>query len=207
MVSWKNIIKWDKIHKIILFVSSYIPLYLLLIAKDIVGRLEHYGLKSLKNFYKINSLNDIMILILLFFILTSFFYLRHMLKTATKGAYIKIKEIKDETSTNFLNYISIYFLSCIGLSLGSYEDVVVLVIVMFIIGYIYTSSNLVYINPILHLLGYGIYNMEGTDKGTGKDVSTLLVAKRTLCLKKGDQISSTKITSFALALEKKNPSE
>ena len=48
-----------------MFVSSYIPLYLLLIAKDIVGRLEHYGLKSLKNFYKINSLNDIMILILL----------------------------------------------------------------------------------------------------------------------------------------------
>ena len=55
-----------------------------------------YIVKSLKNFYKINSLNDIMILILLFFILTSFFYLRHMLKTATKGAYIKIKEIKDE---------------------------------------------------------------------------------------------------------------
>ena len=207
MVSWKNIIKWDKIHKIILFVSSYIPLYLLLIVKDIVGRLERYGLKSLKNFYKINSLNDIMILILLFFILTSFFYLRHMLKTATKGAYIKIKEIKDETSTNFLNYISIYFLSCIGLSLGSYEDMTVLVIVMFIIGYIYTSSNLVYINPILHLLGYGIYNMEGTDKGTGEDVNTLLVAKRGLCLKKGDQISSTKITSFALALEKKNPLE
>lgn len=207
MVNGKNIIRWDKIHKIILFVSSYIPLYLLLVIKDIVGRWEKYGWESLKNFYKINSLNDVMILIFLFFSAISFFYLRHMLKTATKGAYIKIKEIKDETSTNFLNYISIYFLSCMGLSLGSYEDMAVLVIVMFIIGYIYTSSNLVYINPILHLLGYGIYSMEGTDKGTEKDVSALLVAKRSLRLKKGDQILSTKITSFALALEKKNASE
>lgn len=195
--------RMERFHKSILFISSYIPLYLLLIIKDIVGRIEKYGVGQLKKAVNMNSLNDVMIVILFLISAASFLYLLYMVKTVRGKAFILIKEIRDETSSNFLNYISIYLLSCMGLSLGTYEDITVLIFVMIIIGYIYTRSNMVYINPVLNVLGYDIYNITGIAQGTGEEVNTFLVAKKKLYLKKGDLIYSTKITSFAFALTRK----
>ncbi len=191
------------IHKWILFLSSYIPLYILLIIKDVVYRIELYGLGRLKRFYIINSVNDIMIVILFLITILSFIYLLKMIKGVKGNTYILVQEIKDETSSNFLNYISVYLLSCIGLSIGTFTDIVTLLIVMMIIGFIYVRSNMIYINPILNVLSYNIYSFKGIAKGTDEEIETTLIAKRILNVKKGDLLYTTNNTSFIFAIRKK----
>lgn len=192
------------IHKLILFLSSYIPLYFLLIVKDVVFRIELYGIKELKKFYIINSINDIAIVILFLLSLFSFIYLFKMIKGVKGSNYIKVHEVKDETSTNFLNYISTYLLSCMGLSIGNFTDIITLVFLMGIIGFIYVRSNMIYINPIINMLGYNIYNFKGVSKGTDEDIETILIAKRTFHVKKGDLLYTTNNTSFIFAIKKVN---
>lgn len=54
----------------------------------------------------------------------------------------KVVEVSDETGNCYFNYISIYLLSCMGLSLSNILDCVVLVCVMLIVGYIYISNSI-----------------------------------------------------------------
>jgi len=190
------------IHKWILFISSYIPLYILLIIKDLVSRVEKYGIGCIKRFYVIDSINDIMIIILLLISVISFVYLKVMLNGVKGKTFILVDEVKDETSSNFLNYISMYLISCIGLTIATFTDVVTLVLVMSIIGYIYVRSNLLYINPIINVCNYNIYSLSGIAKGTGEKVETVLIAHKTLCVKRGDLLFTTNNTSFVFAVSR-----
>jgi hypothetical protein len=126
-----------------------------------------------------------------------------MIRGVKGSTYIFVQEIKDETSTNFLNYISIYLLSSIGLTIGNFTDIITLIFLMGIIGFIYVRSNMIYINPIINILGYNIYSFKGLSKGTDEDIETIIIAKRTLCVKKGDLLYTTNNTSFMFAIRKK----
>ena len=80
----------ETIHKWILFISSYIPLYLVLIIKDIIYRIENHKNIEWKYFYKINSINDIMIVILIIISTISFCYLKCMIKGIKGQVYLLI---------------------------------------------------------------------------------------------------------------------
>ncbi len=71
---------------------------------------------------------------------------------------INVKKLKDKTS-NALNYVIAYIIAFIGFEFQTWQDWVIFLLLIFIIFTIYTNSNLIFINPILNLIGYKIYKI------------------------------------------------
>ena len=81
-----------------------------------------------------DGINNWAILILVALNFVSVVYLRIKLRnTKSEKCYI-VQEVRDETGDYFFSYISVYLLSCIGLSLSNIFDVFVLV---FLVGYMH----------------------------------------------------------------------
>lgn len=181
-------------RKIILFISSYIPLYVLLIIKNILERITCGG-RFINNFNKkyvfFNEINDYAILILFILCLTSYVYLRIKTKNIKGEKYSRVISVQNETSNYYFNYISIYLLSCLGLTLNNIVDVFVLLFLMIIVGYIYISNKMTYMNPTLNLMGYNIYNMRVKIESTGQEIDSIVIAKKNIAFKTGTRIKGT----------------
>ena len=149
-------------RRIMLFVSSYIPLYILLILKNIVERIKTISgfFMQLKSATFFDEINDYALVILLLMTIISIIYLFCLTKKTDNSHQYEVREINDQTGTVYFNYISVYLLSCIGLSLNSFADVFVLAFLMLLIGFIYVNNRMTYMNPVLQLFQYRIY--EGT---------------------------------------------
>lgn len=197
------------LRKIMLFVSSYVPLYILLIIKNIFERITDGG-RFLDVRYKIKSAvwfdecNDWAALILLIISGISVIYLLTMLKRNPNLKSYKVVEVSDETGNCYFNYISIYLLSCMGLSLSNILDCVVLVCVMLIVGYIYISNSMEYMNPVAGILGYKVYNCTLDSQNTNdKDIRTVVFAPGNVKIKKGATIRASGKQGF-IYISKKN---
>lgn len=154
------------VKKTFLFLSSYIPLYIMLAGKEIMKRIEllissgnrfHFG-----NIIWFNSLGDwmISILMVLSIILSVILVLLiNRTKKSGKEDYL-IVDIENETDKHYFNYLMLYFLPSIGLSIGNIPDVFVLITIMIIIGIVYVSNELIYINPMLTFGGFKVYSAE-----------------------------------------------
>lgn len=192
-------------NKLLLFISSYIPLYLLLICKNILERITDGGhfvdiISKCRNMKLFDEINDYAILLMVSLSIISFIYLkRKITNTIGRKKYI-VKQIKNETSNYYFNYISIYLLSCLGLSLNSIVDCFVFVFLMAIVGYIYISNNMVYMNPVLNFMGYNIYDCKLESQNTNdKDFDTILVASKTLKIDIKTEIKGTGKQDFVCA--------
>lgn len=160
--------KWVKIF---LFISSYTPLFAILILKNI---------KCLNN-------RKVIILLILFssFIILSnmilFYILNNHIIAPKQLKITKVISKNDET----LNYIVSYIIPFIGFELSNIYDILSIMILFFIIGWIYINSNLIFMNPILNLLKYNIYEI--TDEYNN---SYILISKKI--------INKSKTNSFIL---------
>lgn len=195
-------------NKLLLFVSSYIPLYLLLIGKNILERITEKGrfiniserIKTAKLF---DEVNDYAIMVMIILSVISFFYLKSKIKSTVGRKKYKVITIVNETSNYYFNYISIYLLSCLGLSLNNIVDCFVFLFLMVIVGYIYISNNMVYMNPVLNFMGYKIYACTLESVNTSdEDFDTVLVAPSTINIHIGDRIRGTGKQDFVCANEK-----
>ncbi len=125
--------------------------------------------------------------------IVSFFYLKHLTKKDCDTHYYEIKHIEDQTGNIYFNYISVYLLSCLGLTLNSIVDVFVLLFLMLLVGYIYISNHMTYMNPVLQFMGYKIYEGDVFSKSTGKTIhSIIIVRKDTLIVHEETYIGSGK---------------
>ena len=127
------------LNKLMLFVSSYIPLYVLLILKNLLERTTDRGrfVNVFREFTRerlFNEVNDWAIGILMLIILGSYLYLWGTLSKNPSPKQYVVREVSDETGNYYFNYISIYLLSCMGLSLNSIVDCFVLLFVMIIVS-------------------------------------------------------------------------
>lgn len=164
-------------RRIMLYVSSYIPLYILLILKNIVERIKTLSgfFLQLKTATFFDEINDYALVVLFLMTVVSVIYLFRLTKK-TDGSHIyEVKEVNDQTGTVYFNYISVYLLSCIGLSLNSMADVFVLIFLMLLIGFIYVSNRMTYMNPVLQLLQYRIYEGALISLSTNDEIKNAVV--------------------------------
>lgn len=196
-------------NKIILFLSSYIPLYILLIIKNILERITTEGefvddiINKVKNAGYFNEINDWAILILFIVSVASFFYLKCILKNSGGNKEYIVSEVADETGNVFFAYISIYFLSCIGLTLNSIVDCFVFAFVMLVVGYIYIDNNLMYMNPMIGILGYRVYVCRLNSVNTiDHNIKSIVVWPKNQNIKTGDCIRGTAKVGFVVAEKK-----
>lgn len=166
-----------------LFISSYIPLYILLIIKNILERCTDEGvlvfsINKLKNAQFFDEINDYIVVILVALCVVSFVYLYIISKKKDGMHQYEILEVEDQTGNIYFNYISIYLLSCLGLTLNSIVDVFVLVFLMILVGYIYISNHMTYMNPVLQFLGYKVYEAKVKSKSTDEIISSIIIVDK-----------------------------
>lgn len=143
--------KMDKIYnvmvRIIMFISSYFPLYIMIIilyfSKIVKGLLE-------KNILII--VFAVGIAILIFISIISVVVLK--LGNGTKEKVIKDLDNPDDT---VLSYIMTYIIPLVTNGDNSKEVYTVNILLFILIGYIYLRLNLIYLNPLWAMFGYIIY--------------------------------------------------
>lgn len=170
-------------RRIVLFISSYIPLYILLIVKNILERCTVAGkfdvsIQRIKSAHFFDGINDYAITVLLVLCLLSIIYFVFLANRRGEVHYYNITHIEDQTGNVYFNYISVYLLSCLGLSLNNIVDVFVLFFLMILIGYIYISNHMTYMNPLLQFFGYKIYECEVFSQSTKKTFESILLVKK-----------------------------
>jgi hypothetical protein len=184
-------------NKFMLFVSSYIPLYILLIIKNILERITDKGrfvniFSRLQNVKIFDEVNDWAICILLFTTAVSGTYLKVIIKKSGGNKKYKVIDVSDETGNIYFTYISIYLLSCMGLTLNSIVDCFVFLFVMLVVGYIYISNNMMYMNPVINLMGYKVYDCVLDSVNTNdKEIRSIVVMSKKTTIKVGEEITAS----------------
>lgn len=154
----KKTVKW------ILFISSYIPLFIILIIQNIDIKKSLIFFKAIfrgnaTKFIKTSSFEDVYLWVLVFISIFSIITLIVLIKQ-TNGFSKKRKITHIETNNDsILEYFVTYLLA---LSNSSFDlrDVVIFWIILLIIGSLYIKNNMFFINPTLHLLfKYNIYKV------------------------------------------------
>lgn len=161
----KNIAKW------ILFISSYVPLFVILIVSNIdlsrtfksISYIFHGKLNVLINGI---TFKDIYLLILALICIFSPFLINYIIKSSDGFPQpILLKSV--ETSNNsVLEYFITYLVTLIS-SGFSLREIIVFWIILYIIGHLYIKNNMLYVNPTLYLLfKFNIYKVSDSDNLT-----------------------------------------
>lgn len=164
----KNINKLHTIAQFALFVSSYLPLFILIIFKQI---LENYSLLyspdiSFNNiiiFLIKSPLALILILISLFGWIGLKYTFKNLKNVAQNGFPVIIKDVKNKNSES-IGYIATYILPFLFQSFNGIYECVSVLFLLIIIYRIYINSSLILINPILSIW-YSLYEIEFLEKG------------------------------------------
>ncbi|MEM3858330.1 MAG: hypothetical protein QW478_02855 [Candidatus Micrarchaeaceae archaeon] len=77
---------------------------------------------------------------------------------------LTVKKSINRTS-DALNYIIAYIIAFLGFQFDKWQDWVALIILLTTIFFIYIHSNLIFVNPLLNIWGYKIYDVEVMERG------------------------------------------
>lgn len=143
--------KNDKIKKlmtrIVMFISSYFPLYIMIIIL--------YYSKILKGWKEHNSLIVCTVVLIAILVVISFISI-FLLKRGRGAKEIDARNLENPDDT-VLSYIMTYIIPLITNGDSSKEVYVVNIFLFILIGYIYLRLNLIYLNPLWAMFGYVIY--------------------------------------------------
>jgi hypothetical protein len=141
--------------RIVLFLSSYSPLFVLFAVKQY----PH----SHKIAYSFIGLSAFALLVLFAFIQTG-------KKLASSKIVIKEHVARDGDA---MSYIVTYLVPFLDIKFTEFENVIGLGIIFFVLGILYVNSNMIYMNPVLNLVGLHIF-----DTRTSDDRPLVLITRR-----------------------------
>jgi hypothetical protein len=133
------------ITSILLFISSFSPLFLIFAVRDI-------------NFNKCWFKHPLLMLILLFFVVISIILLFVIFGIMKGGDIIMISSIENR-SPDIINYTIPYLLAFINTDLNSLPDIISVCIFLVVLMVLTITSKSVFINPVLAMAGYGLYDI------------------------------------------------
>ena len=178
-------------RKIELYITSLWLLFFLLFVGTVdipfyFGDDWHFiGLKSLL------LMNVVPVVSVIFMALGCFFYLRfdyNVIRSAPQlpKRITSIKNLNYETLSFLITYI--IPLVCFGLDfdLNNARNLIMLLLILFVIGWIYVRANIYYTNPTLAVLGFRIYQVD-----TESSTNLIVIIKSALSV--GDHIHPTRI--------------
>lgn len=142
-----------KLYKWLLFISSYAPLYVLVAISN-----YDFALTPFVYFKDVwisgNQLIfwvTIIVLLLLSFLAIGYF------KWSDLNDSIKLEGLKP-MNESILSYLITYVVPLTAMDVSSVNSLLVNVVLFLVIGIVYVNSNLVYLNILLILMGYRVYN-------------------------------------------------
>lgn len=187
-------VKLNNITTFALFVTSYIPLFGLLILRQIKQNIEflNFGGFSFDNVLlaiKKFGFAGFLFLIGVFGYLGVRFLIMNLETKKFNGELVKITEIENKNNES-IGYISTYIVPFIFQDTNNLFDIFSILIVLIIIYLIYIKSSMVAINPILNIT-HTLYQIEYSKKNRKK--KGLLIIKNE-DLEVGQEIKINQIT-------------
>lgn len=165
---------------VLLFISAYAPLFIILAVKDFDFSFT-YRFKHPVPIYILLGLTAISVG-LLFFAVNS-------IKRGNMP--VAIKSVKSR-SVDLINYTIPYIVSFFGFDLSKTEDVVSLTIFLLLMLLMTIKSKSIFMNPILLLAGYNLYDIEY--EFDGKTNTTIVISK--FDMRNGDFYYIRSLTRF-----------
>ncbi|HLO02593.1 MAG TPA: anti-phage protein KwaA [Symbiobacteriaceae bacterium] len=140
-----------KYVKIFLFISSYTPLFLILLIKDL-----NVAPTCLTDVF----LHPAVAVSMLVGLGAANFLLWRLFRTV-KRLQRKSLQVAEVESRNAeaLNYLATYVIPFLGIDLGSVRDIISILLVFVVMATLYIRSNLLHTNPVLSQLGFHIYEV------------------------------------------------
>lgn len=161
-----NINNLHGIAQFALFVTSYFPLFLLIIIRQVSENsdyLNYAGFEwvSIKVFLLKFGLSAILSMVSLIGLFGYWKTLGNIEEVAENGRPVKIKDVKNKNS-EAIGYIATYIIPFLFQSFSSWYECISVLFLLGIIYRIYINSSLLLINPILSFR-FSIYEIEYTD--------------------------------------------
>lgn len=138
------------LEKIFLFISSFIPLYVLIIIKETI--------EIINTNLSFNATNSIMLCFNFLLIVIGIIGIVMNFKNKQTKT-VKVLSCVNITCQNFLPYFPLFVLFAIAFELELVSMSVVYFIVLIMIGVVYIRNDMFYINPFLNILGFGTYEI------------------------------------------------
>jgi hypothetical protein len=143
-----------------LFLSSYTPLFVILF-------IENLGTRNLfalvfAGFAVLGLLSILLIA-----------HVSRRDATSIPDRVVSYRERGDE----LMGYVSAYLIPFLAIDLSNWRQVVALAAFMLLLGYLYVTTSLIYVNPLLRILGYHVYEVVFERCGSQRFIS-----KRTLAV-------------------------
>lgn len=167
------------IAEFVLFITSYIPLFILLIFKQVSENFEYlhlggFTIESLVTFFKKFGFSSFLIIISIFSLIGCYLLFYNFNKNINNGENVTLIDVKNRNSES-IGYIATYIIPFISQSFNTWYEIFAFLFLMLIIYRIYINSSLLLINPILSFI-YSIYEVEYEEQN-GKKRNGLIIIK------------------------------
>lgn len=155
-----------------LFVTSYLPLFILIIFKQFYTNFDNLNwggisFKSINYFLENFGLSTILIIIGTYGYIGAILTFKNIEKASTNGFPSKIIDVKNKNS-EAISYIATYIFPFAFQKFDSWFELISILFIILIIYRIYINSSLLLINPIMNLK-YAIYDFEFEENGKNKN--------------------------------------
>ncbi|EFE16316.1 TPA: hypothetical protein KG967_000909 [Enterococcus faecalis] len=160
----KEVKRMRTIQKTLFYMSSFIPLYLLLIVQNFKFRNESGKFSWQTIFDQINFSNKIITLfwigLIVMIILSLFgcviFFKIYGAKEGRNGSISDAEFVREDT----MGYIVTYIIPLLSMDITSLRSLVVNLLLFIIIGTFYVKNDQIFMNPLYNLFGYNIFSAE-----------------------------------------------
>ena len=138
------------LREIFLYISSFIPLYFLIIVKELIEIANDNLTFNVTNCVML-SLNFILIVLGIIGVVDCFKNLNYK--------KVKVLTYKNVTQLHFLSYFPLFVLFALAFELEFISMAVVYVLILIMVGVVYVKNKLFYINPFLNIIGFCSYEI------------------------------------------------
>ena len=158
----------EKFEKMFLYISSFIPLYFLIIVKELTEIINGNLSFDITNSVML-SFNALLIVLGSVGVVLNYH--------AKNYVKIEVVEIKNITCQNFLPFFPLFVLFALAFELEFISMAIVYLLILVMIGVVYLKNDMFYVNPFLNIIGFSTYEVKFKDK-------------------KDDQIKTKKVFAF-----------
>lgn len=136
--------------KIIMFISSYFPLYIMLLILYFENYKDVGNNPTMKKY--------LLLICVIIFIIISFCSI--ILLYVSKGNRKVTVEKLERPDDTIISYIMTYIIPLLSIDITKKSTILVNFILFLVIGYLYIRLNLVYLNPLWAIFGYLSYRFD-----------------------------------------------
>mgnify|MGYP005768451665 CR=1 FL=1 len=143
------------LKKLMFFLIAFNPMYVILIVMSVI-QIETSEEIEWSGFF-LGFVIGLSILSLLTLLAAIVYVFKSSKKTTEE---VEILSAKNVTGNFFLEYFSLFGLLALSFDISNPYMLIVLGLIIIMIGVVYISNNLYYINPLFNLLGYKFMNIK-----------------------------------------------